>query len=89
MSEFQTTPKPLEMDEPTYRDRLKNLKELKVGDGLLDISQEGEIGIGNSAITINEDGIRFFGGKVTFDKDGTFKMRDSSNNIVILLDPNG
>jgi hypothetical protein len=44
MSEFQTTPKPLEMDEPTYQDRLKNLKELKVANGNFVIDENGMIG---------------------------------------------
>ena len=49
MSEFQTTPKPLEMDEPTYQDRLKNLKELKVANGNFNIDENGAMTLRDSA----------------------------------------
>ena len=78
------------MDSPQYGQYMKNLKEIKVGRAQMSVDNDGMY---LGADKFSEAPFRVdYNGSMTA-TTGTFsgkiEIRDGSNNVVILIDPNG
>lgn len=67
----------LPMDEPQTGGRYKNLKEISVGNGVFSVDGDGNLSMRNSSDQVIS----------TWTNEGKIEIRDSSGNVVILLDP--
>lgn len=82
MADFDSSklvPEQFEMDDATFGARLKNLKEIKVSNGVFYVDGAGNLEMRNSEGTVIS----------TWTNEGKIEIRDSNGSVVILIDPNG